>query len=521
MAITNNVTTGINVQAWPKMLQRTNHFLMDYYGLQADYSAIVAYAESNPAAAVGQIIYAQADDAVADKPLGLYVIKAYGEGAIVEAVGTGAAGVGGSALIVNSYEDLAAACEDSDNSGRIVILTATVDNGEEGDTKKEYLPGLYIIGSGTDINALEKISTSAADGSSVEDQVAALNTQVGNLETVVGSGDSGLVGRVGALEEANAQENIIEGITVNGEAITPVNKIVNIEIDAVSEYTLEKDDDSSEFAAVYHFKKDGVAVGDAINIPKDMVVSSGTVETKTNSGEWGEAGTYIVLTLANAENDTLYIPAGSLIEYITGGDSDEISVSVDSITHVATANLISGSIAEGKLNAALRAKIDGKVDSTITSASGDVARIFNEVDGGGAKFEHHDGTEAYIGVHNGGESGMMAQIYADKYDETAGKWEGSTIKVYHDKIYYQNKENRTSGKPSAGAEIATKGDIAVAVASVEVKIDNNTIQKDSAGALEVCTANLAVAGADLGVVKNGGNVEVSADGTMNVIWTEL
>lgn len=106
---------------------------------------------------------------------------------------------------------------------------------------------------------------------------------------------------------------------------------------AVPEYSIVKDA-TSEYAATYHLQKDGVNVGSAINIPKDMVVESGEVKA-LEEGVWGEAGTYIILTLSNATNDKLYINVGTLIEYVTGGTTEDIVVSVDPITHVATATL--------------------------------------------------------------------------------------------------------------------------------------------------------------------------------------
>lgn len=99
-----------------------------------------------------------------------------------------------------------------------------------------------------------------------------------------------------------------------------------------------------------------------------------------------------------------------------------------------------------------------KVDKEINGANGK-ARIFNEADGGGAKFEHNDGSEVYVGVNDGGKDGMMAQIYADVQKD--GKWSGSRINVYNDKIYYTNQEAVDSGvaKNDADHEIATIGDV--------------------------------------------------------------
>lgn len=90
--------------------------------------------------------------------------------------------------------------------------------------------------------------------------------------------------------------------------------------------------------------------------------------------------------------------------------------------------------------------------------------VFNEPDGGGVKFVNNNGLESFIGVHDGtGEGdleGMAAQIYADKKDET-GKYIGSRINVYQDKICYVSQMEKESGvnAKDAGQEIATIGDV--------------------------------------------------------------
>ena len=89
-------------------------------------------------------------------------------------------------------------------------------------------------------------------------------------------------------------------------------------------------------AARYIFKQGGVEIPNAVvDIPKDMVVESGEVVTNP---EGKPAGTYIVLTLANKEENKLYINVTDLIEYVTGGETDEIAVAV-SAEHVATATV--------------------------------------------------------------------------------------------------------------------------------------------------------------------------------------
>lgn len=143
---------------------------------------------------------------------------------------------------------------------------------------------------------------------------------------------------------------------------------------AADTYTIEKDETSSQYAAVYQLKKlvggtgTGVPVGAAINIPKDMVVQSGTVETKTETGAWGAAGTYIHLVLANAANSDLYIPADSLIEYVTSGsqagDMVVINVSND---HKVTATITDGTVTKAKLALAVQTSL-GKADTALQKA---------------------------------------------------------------------------------------------------------------------------------------------------------
>ena len=121
---------------------------------------------------------------------------------------------------------------------------------------------------------------------------------------------------------------------------------LKVVIPAAAEYTIEKAADSGDYAAVYALKKDGVQVGTSINIPKDMVVESGSV---VENPEGQAEGTYIKLVLQNVA-EPLYINVGSLIEYVTSGsqagDMVVISVSDD---HKVTATITDGSITLAKL----------------------------------------------------------------------------------------------------------------------------------------------------------------------------
>lgn len=151
------------------------------------------------------------------------------------------------------------------------------------------------------------------------------------------------------------------------------------------EYSVVADKNPGSFSAVYHLTKDGANVGAAINIPKDMVVSSGSVETY-NTGNLPTgvtvAGTYIVLTLANATSDKLYIKVDDLIEYVTGGsgENDAIQINVTSDTHKVSAFVKNGSLTLAMLSSAVQASLK-KADSAVQSVAEGTTNGTISVDG--------------------------------------------------------------------------------------------------------------------------------------------
>lgn len=81
------------------------------------------------------------------------------------------------------------------------------------------------------------------------------------------------------------EEGTIQSVKVNGTALTPNNNAVDVVI------TVEKKNTANDdFAASYVLKANGVAVGDAINIPKDYLVKSATLETVTAADKAAASG---------------------------------------------------------------------------------------------------------------------------------------------------------------------------------------------------------------------------------------
>lgn len=124
--------------------------------------------------------------------------------------------------------------------------------------------------------------------------------------------------------EAGAQVNKIEKIKLNGVELAISSKEVDIVLPAAVEYSIVKAETADEgMSATYQLAKDGVAFGTKINIAKDMVVESGTVET-CKEADKPVAGLkvgdkYIDLVLANSEGTHVYIPATDLVDVYTQG----------------------------------------------------------------------------------------------------------------------------------------------------------------------------------------------------------
>lgn len=262
----------------------------------------------------------------------------------------------------------------------------------------------YMISN--EAGTLIKLAASTASGDLAAD-VATLQGQVADLITKVGKAAQGEEAATGLYKEiadavtlANSKVASVKAadksITVGGTATAPTvqvalsqdeGNILELAADGlkaivkdvkVPEYSIVAEENPSDYAAVYHLTKDGTNTGVAINIPKDMVVKSGTVETNP-AGQ--TPGTYLVLVLANEAEDKIYINVGDLIEYVTAGESPDgmviVSVSDD---HKVTATLGDASITEAKLAKAVTDKL-AKAVSAVQSVTESTTNGNISVDG--------------------------------------------------------------------------------------------------------------------------------------------
>ena len=190
---------------------------------------------------------------------------------------------------------------------------------------------------------------------------AAQDTADAKVASVKATADLGIV----VAGTATAPTIGVKVDPVAGNALSVSASGLKVTVPAADTYGLVKDETAGDYAAVYHLTKNGANFGDAINIPKDMVVSSGTVETNPTGKP---AGTYLVLVLANATSDKVYIPVDSLIEYVTSGSSATDMVVIDvSDDHKVTATITDGKITLAKLDSDVQASL-GKADSALQAA---------------------------------------------------------------------------------------------------------------------------------------------------------
>ena len=205
-----------------------------------------------------------------------------------------------------------------------------------------------LMGTETTTGSVKQIAKSAADGKDAA--IAEAKAAGTSAQAAVNT----LAGKVGTLpEDATAT-------TVVGYVDEKIGKIP-----AQTDYTVTVTPSTVEgIAKRYTVAQAATGLNVNIDIPSDMVVKSGEVKTNPD----GQTGTFLVLTLANATNDKVYINVSDLIEYVTSGSNtgDMVVVNV-SADHKVTATITDGTITKAKLATAVQTSL-GKADTAIQQA---------------------------------------------------------------------------------------------------------------------------------------------------------
>ena len=188
--------------------------------------------------------------------------------------------------------------------------------------------------------------------------IATLNgsdTTAGSVAKAVKDAKDELDGKIGDTADLDT--------TAKNDLVSAINEVrQSVEAGGTSAtITIDTETTTEGFAKSYTIKQGTSTVG-VIDIPKDMVVSSGAVETNP-SGQ--DAGTYLVLTLANATEDKVYINVGTLVDiYTAQASATQVQLTINPGTREISAAIVAGSVTATELanNAVTTVKIaDGNV----------------------------------------------------------------------------------------------------------------------------------------------------------------
>lgn len=225
----------------------------------------------------------------------------------------------------------------ADGGVKLADLAKSADVTKEIGTAKDTLQEQITLNK----NVLDKLDGAVTVDGSVKKQIKdasdALDAKIGTLEDLTTTNKGNIVE---ALEEVKSAV---------GNAQT------------AGEVTVDTTTTTAGMAKSYTIKQ-GTKTVATIDIPKDMVVKSGAVE-KDPKGQ--PAGTYLVLTLANATEDKVYVNVGTLVDiYTAKASATQVQIAIDSATREISATIVAGSVTATELAdaAVVTAKIaDGNV----------------------------------------------------------------------------------------------------------------------------------------------------------------
>lgn len=197
---------------------------------------------------------------------------------------------------------------------------------------QELFKGEVLYGRGAEATALASGLMSAADKAKLDALSAggAAGLTAVDASVILASGENGTtIGVQLSKEEGNALKLKEDGLFVPLAAAS-----------GAVEFAIEVQETPEEgYSATYKLKRtEGEAVtyvGDAINIPKDAVLSGGTYEIVETAGapyDGAEVGDpYVDLVVANAEKSHIYIPLKGLVDTVKAGDGIRVTNNTVSI----------------------------------------------------------------------------------------------------------------------------------------------------------------------------------------------
>lgn len=433
-----------------------------------------------------------------------------GAGADAGKLYVGVDGVAGTAIPVKaSGADIANKLANAQNfsiTGDVTAPTVSFDG-----TGAVALQATIADGAVKTAKIANKAVTSAkiADGAVGTTQLSAdVNTALTNANSAVQSVTTGTT----------------SGITIGGDAqhptvavkvdVAPENKLtvseagLKVVVPAADTYNLIKDVDAGDYAAVYHLTKNGTNVGEAINIPKDLFVKSGSI-VENPTGQ--TPGTYIELILQNQEDKPIYINVADLIDAYTGKVGDMITVVV-SATNEISATINDNSITLGKLAKSATDVLATK--SEVSAVLGTDADDSTKATVYGARALAQQGVNDAAAAKAAADKKIASVTASDKsivIDNT-----NATAPAV--KVGVSTTPGNALTLDANGLFVATPSSMA---AGNGITIENNTVSANvvAANGLSVDAAGIKMAlgsATTAGAVKGSTEIAIGADGAMTV-----
>lgn len=301
----------------------------------------------------------------------------------------------------------------------------------------------------------------------------ATKTEAQEYATTAANGkDAAIKAAQDAADAAQADADAIEEDLGNVEGLSTENKTV---VGAINEVLAAvgtggtaavvtiTTDTTTEGALKSYTVKQGTTTVGVIDIPKDMVVQSGSVVVNPE----GQAeGTYIKLVLANATNDELFINVGTLVDiYKAQQNATQVQLTVDSSTREISAVIVAGSITATELAAnavttekiadanVTKAKLSTAVQASLDKA--DASATQTDMDAAEGRL---DVIEAKLGTGDGSVASLIAAAKQEAIDAAAADATSKANTAKSEAISEANGYTDTEiGKLHA---IATSGNIA-------------------------------------------------------------
>jgi hypothetical protein len=182
-------------------------------------------------------------------------------------------------------------------------------------------------------------------------------------------------------------DGAIKSVKVNGTALTPTEGAVDVLIAVEKKATA-----NTGYAASYTIKANGTALSPDIDIPKDFLVKSATLETVTTADvpySGAQVGDKYIDFVINAKDasetaEHIYLPVNDLVDVYTAGNglaldsNNQFSVTIDSsnanglsvgANGVALAAVTASTSGEGGTNGAMLATDKEKLNGISTEAN--------------------------------------------------------------------------------------------------------------------------------------------------------